>query len=112
MEKVNVKLFRPRRRKNGRSVASPFYHLRWSVRGQGQGQRSAGEEADVFSNTLVGVVGPVALDLHAVIDLVCHPSFQVVRGEPTPPLHLQHLVEVEPVNGYGNVDECQHGKSQ
>jgi len=40
MEKVNVKLFRPRRRKNGRSVASPFYHLRWSVRGQGQGQRS------------------------------------------------------------------------
>jgi len=40
MEKIKANLFRPRRRKNGRSVASPFYHLRWLVRGRGHGQRS------------------------------------------------------------------------
>ena len=40
MEKIKANLFRPRRRKNGRSVASPFYHLRWLVPGRGHGQHS------------------------------------------------------------------------
>ncbi|MGA9450131.1 MAG: site-specific integrase [Verrucomicrobiia bacterium] len=31
---------KPRRRKNGRLVVSPFYHLFWSVKGHGHGQRS------------------------------------------------------------------------
>jgi integrase len=40
MEKINARLFKPRRRKNGRVVESPFYHLFWSVNGHGQGQHS------------------------------------------------------------------------
>ena len=40
MEKINVRIFKPRRRKNGRVVESPFYHLSWSVKGHGRGQYS------------------------------------------------------------------------
>ena len=40
MEKINVRVTKPRRRKNGRVVESPFYHLFWSVKGHGQGQHS------------------------------------------------------------------------
>ncbi|HZM06824.1 MAG TPA: site-specific integrase, partial [Candidatus Saccharimonadales bacterium] len=40
MEKVNVRVAKLRRRKNGRVVVSPFYQLFWSVKGHGQGQFS------------------------------------------------------------------------
>src|ERR1022692_3770451 len=40
MEKINVQIRKPRRRKAGRLAVSPYYHLFWSVRGHGQGQRS------------------------------------------------------------------------
>jgi len=40
MEKVNVRVTKLRRRKNGRVTVSPFYHLFWSVKGHGQGQHS------------------------------------------------------------------------
>src|ERR1035437_3553529 len=40
MEKVNARVRKLRRRKNGRVVESPFYHLFWSVKGHGHGQRS------------------------------------------------------------------------
>ena len=40
MEKINVRVTKPRRRKNGRVVESPFYHLFWSVNGHGHGQWS------------------------------------------------------------------------
>ena len=40
MEKVNVRVTKLRRRKNGRVAVSPFYHLFWSVKGHGQGQHS------------------------------------------------------------------------
>jgi len=40
MEKINARVDKPRRRKNGRLVVSPFYHLFWSVNGHGHGQRS------------------------------------------------------------------------
>jgi len=40
MEKVNAQVRKLRRRKNGRVVVSEFYHLFWSVKGHGHGQRS------------------------------------------------------------------------
>ena len=40
MEKINVRVTKLRRRKNGRVAVSPFYHLFWSVKGHGQGQHS------------------------------------------------------------------------
>jgi integrase len=40
MEKVNVQIRKLRRRKNGRVIASEFYHLFWSVKGKGRGQFS------------------------------------------------------------------------
>jgi len=40
MEKVNARVRKLRRRKNGRVVVSEFYHLFWSVKGHGHGQRS------------------------------------------------------------------------
>ncbi len=40
MEKVNAQVRKLRRRKNGRVVASEFYHLFWSVKGHGHGQFS------------------------------------------------------------------------
>src|SRR5580658_3409478 len=40
MEKVNARVRKLRRRKNGRLVISKYYHLFWSVKGHGQGQFS------------------------------------------------------------------------
>jgi integrase len=40
MEKVNARVRKLRRRKNGRVVASEFYYLFWSVKGQGYGGHS------------------------------------------------------------------------
>jgi integrase len=40
MKKINAQVRKLRRRKNGRVVTSPFFHLFWSVNGQGHGQFS------------------------------------------------------------------------
>src|ERR1700689_3891380 len=40
MEKINVRVTKLRRRKNGRVAVSPFYHLFWSVKGHGHAQHS------------------------------------------------------------------------
>jgi integrase len=40
MEKVNVRVRKLHRRKNGRVVESKYYHLFWSVKGHGHGQYS------------------------------------------------------------------------
>lgn len=37
MEKINARVFKQRRRKNGRIVESEFYYLEWSVNGSGHG---------------------------------------------------------------------------
>ncbi len=57
------------------------------------------EELDVLRDALVGVVGLLGHQLHAVVRAVGQPRPQVPVGEPAPPADLQHLAQVELVDG-------------
>ena len=66
-------------------------------------ERLLDEQLDVLGDALVGVVGGVALQLHAVVIGALQPFAEICAGHPAPPADLQPLVEIELV-------DCQHDR--
>jgi len=70
-----------------------------------KGERVLDEQAQIFRDALVGIVGALVEKRQAVMRLVPHPVDQEALGQPGAPLDLQHLLEVQAVDGR---DDVQH----
>ena len=77
------------------------------VRREGAGD----QQAHILGDALVGVVGLTRHELHPVIGAVGQPGAEVALGEPAPPADLQHLVEVELVDGHDDVQAREPGEA-
>ena len=53
------------------------------------------ELLDVFGDALIGVVGGIAEQLHAVMVGVVQPVAEITRRHPATPADLQPLIEIE-----------------
>ena len=62
-------------------------------------QRRIDEHADVVGDALVGVVGLIALEPHAVMRALAEPAAEIAVGQPAPPPDLQPLLEIELIDG-------------
>jgi len=71
-------------------------------------QRAVDEQLDVVGHALVGVVGGVALELHAVVVGLMQPVAKVALGHPLAPADLQPLIEVELVDRDHDEDRANH----
>src|SRR5262249_2850802 len=56
------------------------------------------EHVDVLGNALVGIVGGIAEELHAVVVGAGKPAIEVMLRHPAPPPDLQPLIEIELVD--------------
>ena len=65
------------------------------------------EQVNVFGDALVGVVGVTRLELHPIIGAIGQPSAEVSLGKPAPPADLEHLVEVELIDGEEDIQTDQ-----
>src|SRR5262249_9414306 len=66
---------------------------------QPEGKNSGVDEwPDVFRDALVGIVGGIAEQLHAVVVRTRQPTIEIGLREPAPPANLQPLIEIELVD--------------
>jgi hypothetical protein len=72
----------------------------------------ADEQLDVVGHTLIGVVGGIALQLHAVVIGVMHPFCEIFAGHPVTPADLQPLVQIELIDLERDQDRGEHAKHQ
>ena len=73
-------------------------------------QRAIDEHVDVLGDALVGIVGGIAEQLHAVVIGAGQPMIEVVLRHPAPPPDLQPLIEIELVDREHDIDRCQHAE--
>ena len=74
-------------------------------------ERLLDEQLDVVGDALVGVVGRIALQLHAVVVGVVQPFAEIAAGHPAPPADLEPLVEVELVDRKRDLERCEHAEN-
>ena len=77
----------------------------------GESEGAGDQEANVLGDALVGVVGLTRHELHAVIGAVGQPGAEVALGEPAPPADLEHLGQVELVDGHDDVQAREPGEA-
>jgi len=77
---------------------------------EGQGQGLLDEPVDILADTLVRVVGETLLEAQAVVGLVGQPAVHIFGGQPAPPADLQHLAQVDLIDGDDNIDDGQDGE--
>ncbi len=70
------------------------------------------EHLDVFGDALVGIVGGVAEQLHAVVVGAVEPVGEVADRHPAAPANLQPLIEIELVDGEHDVGGGEHAEEQ
>ena len=58
-------------------------------------ERAFDEQLDVLGDALVGIVGRVAEQLHAVVVGAAEPVVEILPRHPAPPADLQPLIEIE-----------------
>ena len=76
-------------------------------------QRRIDEHADVVGDALVGIVGLVALEAHAVMGALPEPAAEIAVGQPAPPSDLQPLLEVKLIDGgddEGGGEDAEHAE--
>ena len=73
-------------------------------------QRRVDEHADVFGDALVGVVGLIALEPHAVMRARAEPASDIAVGQPAPPPDLEPLLEIELIDGGDDERRGEHGE--
>ena len=66
---------------------------------QADGERELDELTDVVGDALVGVIGCVALKLHAIVHRLRQPFDEISARHPAPPADLEPLVEIELIDG-------------
>ena len=62
------------------------------------------EQFHVVGDTLVGVVGGIAEQLHPVVIGVVQPALEIAAGHPGPPANLQPLVQVKLIDRQRDID--------
>src|SRR6202008_960277 len=70
------------------------------------------EQLDVVGQALVGVVGGIALQLHALMIGIIQPFAEIAFRQPLPPPDLKPLIEVELVDGEYDEGGCKRAKDQ
>ena len=100
----NVEGLRADHQRKGRRQA-PQDHHEGDQRDDGAEERDADvegridEEPDVVGDALIGIVGEISLEAHAVMRAVAEPTADIAAGEPAPPPDLQPLLQVELIDG-------------
>ena len=74
-------------------------------------KRAVDEQVDVLGNALVGVVGGVAEQLHAIMVGAREPMVEILPRHPAPPADLQPLIEIELIDGEHDVG-CRQGTEE
>ena len=70
-------------------------------------ERVVDEFADVVGDALIGVVGLIALEPHAVMRALAEPAPEIALGQPIAPADLQPLLQIELIDG---ADDEEGGK--
>jgi hypothetical protein len=73
-------------------------------------ERVLDEQAQVFRDALVGIVGALVEERQAVMRLVLHPVGEEALGQPGAPLDLQHLLEVQAIDARDDVQHRDQGE--
>ena len=73
-------------------------------------ERRVDELADVVGDALVGVVGLIAFQPHAVMRALAEPAAEIALGQPVSPPDLQPLLEVELIDGADDEEGGQHAE--
>ena len=77
---------------------------------EGQGEGLLDEAADILADALVGVVGRAVFEAQPVVVAPFEPFCGVAVGEPAPPADLQHLAQVDLVDGHDDEQAGQDGE--
>ncbi len=75
-------------------------------------ERAVDELLDVLGDALIGVVGLVALEAHAVMGAAGQPAPEIGLRQPAPPADLQPLLEIELVDRGDDEQHGEHGEHQ
>ncbi len=75
-------------------------------------ERAVDEDLQVVGDALVGIVGDVAEQLHAIVIAALEPLAEKLHRHPPPPADLQPLIEVELVDGDENVEHREDAEIQ
>ena len=70
------------------------------------------EEVHIFRDALVRVIGLARHELHPIVGAIGQPGAEVAVGQPASPADLEHLVEIDLVNGKEDEDADQPRDAQ
>src|ERR1700733_14750785 len=100
---------RPREAPENRDKRDQGHHGAHSA--NAESQRAGDKLGHVVGYALVGIVRLSGQQLHSIVGALRQPAPQVALGEPAAPANLEHLVEVDLVDGKDNVKTGEPGES-